>query len=198
MSSTVYAKLQLRRGTAAEWASANPVLAAGEPAFETDTGIRKVGDGVSSYANLPKYATYDEVVAAQSAAEAAEVGAVAARGDALTAKGQAETAQSKAETARDEAQAAASVLEGLSGSASITRSGATNTWNTTATPFVSVALSPARAGADYAVIITPTDADDMAAIGNVLVYDKAINAFKVRISGSTDNFDFNWRLVESA
>lgn len=89
-------------------------------------------------------------------------------------------------------------LEGLSGTATITRSGSTGDWDTTATQFVSVALSPARADTDYTVIITPTDADDMAAIGEIEVYDKATNAFKVKISGSTDNFDFNWRLMGNA
>ncbi len=44
--------VQIRRGTAAAWISANPVLAAGEEGFETDTGLRKVGDGVTAW-NAP-------------------------------------------------------------------------------------------------------------------------------------------------
>ena len=40
-------KITLKKGTAAEWTAANPVLAVGEPAFETDTGIMKIGDGVT-------------------------------------------------------------------------------------------------------------------------------------------------------
>ena len=44
MTSTVFAKIQMRRGTAAEWATANPILAEGEFAFEIDTGITKVGE----------------------------------------------------------------------------------------------------------------------------------------------------------
>lgn len=43
---------QFRRGTAAEWAAANPVLAAGEPGFETDTGILRIGDGITAYMSL--------------------------------------------------------------------------------------------------------------------------------------------------
>lgn len=44
--------LQFRRGTAALWASANPVLAAGEFGFETDTKKGKVGDGTTAYNSL--------------------------------------------------------------------------------------------------------------------------------------------------
>lgn len=45
-------QIQLRRDTAANWASANPTLASGEPAFETDTGKFKIGDGIKSYTEL--------------------------------------------------------------------------------------------------------------------------------------------------
>ena len=38
-------RFQLRRDTAANWASANSVLALGEPGVETDTLKVKVGDG---------------------------------------------------------------------------------------------------------------------------------------------------------
>lgn len=46
-------KIQHRRDTAANWTSANPVLAAGEPALETDTGKTKLGDGVTGWSALP-------------------------------------------------------------------------------------------------------------------------------------------------
>jgi len=46
-------RIQLRRGTAAEWAAANPVLAVGEPGVETDTGKQKFGDGTSTWTALP-------------------------------------------------------------------------------------------------------------------------------------------------
>ena len=45
-------RIQLRRGTAAQWISANPVLAAGEIGTETDTGKLKVGDGTSAWSAL--------------------------------------------------------------------------------------------------------------------------------------------------
>lgn len=45
-------RIQLRRGTASEWASANPTLAAGEPAFDTTGSVYKVGDGVTPWNSL--------------------------------------------------------------------------------------------------------------------------------------------------
>lgn len=36
--------VQVRRDTAANWTSANPILLAGELGFEYDTGRMKVGD----------------------------------------------------------------------------------------------------------------------------------------------------------
>ncbi len=44
--------IQWRNGTAAEWASANPILRAGEPGYETDTGKYKIGDGVTAWNSL--------------------------------------------------------------------------------------------------------------------------------------------------
>ena len=48
-----YARLQLRGDTAANWASANPTLAARELALETDTSKFKIGDGVTAWNSLP-------------------------------------------------------------------------------------------------------------------------------------------------
>jgi hypothetical protein len=44
--------IQIRRGTAAAIAAANPTLAAGEPVFETDTGTMKIGDGSTAWNSL--------------------------------------------------------------------------------------------------------------------------------------------------
>lgn len=41
--------IQLRRGTAAQWSAANPVLLAGEFGWESDTGEFKIGDGTSTW-----------------------------------------------------------------------------------------------------------------------------------------------------
>jgi len=46
-------KFQLRRDTAANWLATNPVLKAGEPGVETDTGQMKVGDGIHTWRQLP-------------------------------------------------------------------------------------------------------------------------------------------------
>jgi len=45
-------KLQIRRGTAANWTGANPTLLPGEIGFETDTGNLKVGDGTNVWSDL--------------------------------------------------------------------------------------------------------------------------------------------------
>lgn len=45
-------QIQYRRGTAAEWTSANPTLAVGEPGYETDTGKFKVGNGSTAWNSL--------------------------------------------------------------------------------------------------------------------------------------------------
>ena len=48
--------MQQRRGTAQQWNTANPILAAGEIGFETDTGAFKIGNGSSAWSTL-KYFT---------------------------------------------------------------------------------------------------------------------------------------------
>jgi len=54
-------RIQYRRDTAANWTAANPVLALGEPGWETDTKLRKVGDGTTVWSGLnyqaPDYPT---------------------------------------------------------------------------------------------------------------------------------------------
>lgn len=46
-------KIQVRRDTAANWTSVNPVLSAGEPGLETDTGRVKYGNGTQNWSTLP-------------------------------------------------------------------------------------------------------------------------------------------------
>jgi hypothetical protein len=46
-------RMQQRRGTSVEWASDNPVLAAGEIGVDTTTKQIKVGDGLLNWADLP-------------------------------------------------------------------------------------------------------------------------------------------------
>ncbi len=45
-------QLQLRRGTAAQWTSTNPILRSGEPGVETDTTKIKIGDGTLAWNSL--------------------------------------------------------------------------------------------------------------------------------------------------
>jgi hypothetical protein len=46
-------KIQLRRDTAANWTTANPILAQGELGFEIDTSKSKVGDGLTAWNSRP-------------------------------------------------------------------------------------------------------------------------------------------------
>ena len=54
-------KIQLRRGTAAQWTAANPILAAGEVGLELDTDKRKIGDGVTAWADLAYDVSADDL-----------------------------------------------------------------------------------------------------------------------------------------
>lgn len=56
--------MQQRRGTAAQWTAANPILAAGEIGFETDTSKFKMGNGSSAWAALTYFANATELNAA--------------------------------------------------------------------------------------------------------------------------------------
>lgn len=45
-------RIQLRRGNAADWTSANPILADGEIGIESDTRKAKIGDGSNQWSTL--------------------------------------------------------------------------------------------------------------------------------------------------
>jgi hypothetical protein len=45
-------QIQFRRGTVAQWSSANPTLAQGELGLETDSGFYKIGDGLTAWNSL--------------------------------------------------------------------------------------------------------------------------------------------------
>ena len=45
-------QIQFRRGLAADWTTADPTLAAGEFAIETDTDFYKIGDGATAWTSL--------------------------------------------------------------------------------------------------------------------------------------------------
>jgi len=50
---TELATIQFRRGTAAQWATSNPILSVGEPGYEVDTGKFKIGNGGTAWTALP-------------------------------------------------------------------------------------------------------------------------------------------------
>lgn len=70
---------RFRRGTAATWASVNPVLAAGEPGRATDTGLFKIGDGSTAWNSLlPAFAGHYDHSGSNPLVEWATVGSASA------------------------------------------------------------------------------------------------------------------------
>ena len=64
-------RIFLRRDTAANFASTNPVLSEGEPAFDTTNQILKVGDGVTAWNSLSQFQG-PQGVAGQNGADGAD------------------------------------------------------------------------------------------------------------------------------
>lgn len=54
-------RMQQRRGTAQQWADADPILAAGEIGFETDTSQFKIGDGVNAWSDLSYFKNLEDL-----------------------------------------------------------------------------------------------------------------------------------------
>jgi hypothetical protein len=52
MDDVTVARILLRHGLDTEWAAANPILGAGEPGYETNTGKMKIGNGTSVWSAL--------------------------------------------------------------------------------------------------------------------------------------------------
>jgi hypothetical protein len=78
-------RIQLKRDSAADWTSNNPVLAEGEPGLELDTQKWKVGDGATAWNTLPYQAgtgtgTGNMMVAASNATANEKIYAVASGG----------------------------------------------------------------------------------------------------------------------
>lgn len=53
--------MQQRRGTAAQWSGANPILAVAEIGYESDTGKFKIGDGVNHWNDLIYYTSNSDL-----------------------------------------------------------------------------------------------------------------------------------------
>ncbi len=54
-------RMQQRRGTAAQWTAADPILAAGEIGFESDTGQFKIGDGVNHWDDISYFKNLEDL-----------------------------------------------------------------------------------------------------------------------------------------
>jgi hypothetical protein len=57
----VVTQIQIRRGTAAQWTSTNPVLSSGELGAETDTNKIKCGNGSTAWNSLPYIAADGDI-----------------------------------------------------------------------------------------------------------------------------------------
>lgn len=49
-------RIQLRRDTALNWSTANPVLVDGEPGYDSTNDRIRVGNGVDTWSELPEFA----------------------------------------------------------------------------------------------------------------------------------------------
>ena len=52
--------IQFKRGTQEQWDTLNPILSVGEPGFAIDSGVLKIGDGVTKYNSLPAISISEE------------------------------------------------------------------------------------------------------------------------------------------
>ena len=52
---TVAKRIQLRHDVAVKWTTVNPILLAGEFAYESDTNRMKIGNGTSRWNDLPYF-----------------------------------------------------------------------------------------------------------------------------------------------
>ena len=70
MADVIKTTFQVKRGTAARWEELNPILNPGEPGFEMDTFKLKIGDGSTTWKELPyvndvdisKYITIEDII----------------------------------------------------------------------------------------------------------------------------------------
>ena len=65
-------RFKLRRDSAANWQSINPILALGEPGIELDTHLVKYGDGSTAWNLLPYGGTGNLVIHDNSISSAKE------------------------------------------------------------------------------------------------------------------------------
>ena len=166
-------QIQIRRGTAAAWTSANPTLAAGEFAIETDTDYYKIGDGSTAwtslgYSSLPSGSatlaspTFTGVPAAPTAAANTSTTQIATTAFVMTEVG-------------DYAPLASPTLTGTP--AAPTASANTSTTQIATTAFVMTEIG------DYAPLASPTFT------GTVTVPDLTVNGTTTTINSTTLTVD---------
>lgn len=61
MTKTINSKILIRRDTSANWSTNNPTLAAGEIGFDTTVGKHKIGNGSTTWNNLPYFALMSDL-----------------------------------------------------------------------------------------------------------------------------------------
>lgn len=85
----------------------------------------------------------------------------------------------------------------LQGTATLVNDAPHNGYFRSAIPFVTVPLQglPQVNAPNYDVQLTVTSADDMGRVGELIVYDKTRNGFKVRMTGSAKTVSFLWTLL---
>lgn len=59
MNVNIKSIIKIKRGTAAQWASSNPVLEEGELGLDNTNNILKVGNGSSNWSTLPTLNSQD-------------------------------------------------------------------------------------------------------------------------------------------
>lgn len=94
------ATIQLRRGTASQWTSLNPTLAAGEAGFETDTNKLKIGNGSTAWSSLSYVAGGTVSLTSLDIAGASDIGAAIADTDAIGIYDISATANKKTDASR--------------------------------------------------------------------------------------------------
>lgn len=71
-------------------------------------------------------------------------------------------------------------------------------WASSFTPSVTVPLAVPVPDVNYAVHMEVESATNRSAVGALTAYDKAVNAFKIKSSGSADNIRVRWTLTRLA
>lgn len=85
----------------------------------------------------------------------------------------------------------------LQGRGTISNNISDNGYFRTSEPFKTISLEGFSQinAPDYDVVLTPTESDNLGAVGFLEVYDKTRNGFKVRMTGSAKSVSFLWTLI---